>query len=112
MKEMHNGIVVTGLIVDENILFTLTEVRQRFSIDDAIMDAMLEHGLIEPKKNPAAAEMCVDQQTLQRIQTALHLYHDLGVNIAGVALVLDVLNELATVRSELHILQRHLTTHR
>jgi chaperone modulatory protein CbpM len=101
MNKMHEEIILTGYLVEDTV-FTLTEIRQRFSIDDNIMHDMLEHGLIEPKKIPTVKEICLDQQALQRIQTALHLYHDLGVNIAGAALVLD----------ELDILQHHLKTHR
>jgi chaperone modulatory protein CbpM len=110
MTKMQNEIILTSLVVDDDITFTLTEIRQRFSIDDKIIDDMLEHGLIETQKISAATEMHVDQQALQRIQRALHLYHDLGVNIAGAALVLDVLDELAAVRSELSILQHHLSS--
>jgi chaperone modulatory protein CbpM len=110
MTKMHNEIILTSFVVDDDVTFTLTEVRRRFSIDNKIIDDMLEHGLIESETTSPTTELCVNQQALQRIQRALHLYHDLGVNIAGAALVLDVLDELETVRSELRILQHHLSS--
>ena len=108
MKKTQDEIIVTGYVVDEKTIFTLTEIRQHFELDDDILDAMIEHGLIEVKAAPHESEIDMDSKTLQRIQTAVHLYHDLGVNIAGAALVLDVMDELSMARRELDILQRHL----
>jgi chaperone modulatory protein CbpM len=110
MTKMYDEIILTSFVVNDDVTFTLTEIRQRFSIDDKIIDDMLEHGLIEAQTVSAPNEMRLDQQALQRIQRALHLYHDLGVNIAGAALVLDVLDELATVRCELSILRHHVSS--
>jgi chaperone modulatory protein CbpM len=110
MTKIHDEIILTSLVVEDDVTFTLTEIRQRFSIDANIIDDMLEHGLIDAQNISAVSEMRVDQQALQRIQRALHLYHDLGVNIAGAALVLDVLDELATVRCELSILRHHVSS--
>ncbi|VVC75310.1 Chaperone modulatory protein CbpM [Aquicella siphonis] len=43
---------------------------------------------------------------LQRVKTALRLQHDLEVNMAGVALVLDLLDEMESLRARAEFLER------
>jgi chaperone modulatory protein CbpM len=90
--------------MDENIVFTLAEVRERLSLDDEMIAALREQGLLASEN---AADP-VNHKEFQRVQTAICLYHDLGVNMAGAALALDMLERLAVVERELAILRRHL----
>jgi chaperone modulatory protein CbpM len=43
---------------------------------------------------------------LQRAKTAVHLQRDLDVNLAGVALVLDLLEEMEELRERVKLLDR------
>lgn len=45
---------------------------------------------------------------LQRMQTALRLQRDLEVNAAGIAVILDLLEELKSLRSHALLLEKHL----
>lgn len=49
-----------------------------------------------------------DLEQLDRIKTALRLQRDLEVNLAGAALILDLLDELHDLRTRAEILERHL----
>jgi len=39
-----------------------------------------------------------------RVRSALRLQHDLGVNLAGIALALDLMEELENLRAQLKIM--------
>ncbi len=48
----------------------------------------------------------VFQETcLVRVRSALRLHRDLGVNLAGIALALDLMEELENLRSQLKIMR-------
>ncbi len=48
-----------------------------------------------------------DLMQLQRVKTALRLQHDLEVNLAGAALVLDLLDEMEQLRAHAELLEKH-----
>lgn len=49
-----------------------------------------------------------DAVQLYRIKTALRLHQDLEVNTAGIAVVLDLLEELEELRAHAAMLEKHL----
>jgi chaperone modulatory protein CbpM len=106
MDKMKKEIVLTGIIVDDDSTVTLTKLRQRFGIDDEILQDMIEYGLIETFKNTSNTEEYINIHSLNRIQSALHLYEDLEINMAGAAVVLDLLEQLNAREQELVILRK------
>src|SRR5262245_44213926 len=46
-------------------------------------------------------------QELKRIKTALRLQRDLEVNLAGVAVVLDLLDQLEDLRAQMELMKKH-----
>ena len=64
---------------------------------------MVEYGLLEPiGKSPEKWKFKAD--ALRRSKAALRLQHDSGVNLAGAALVLDLLDELEELRTKIALL--------
>src|SRR3954471_21888525 len=63
---------------------------------------LVEHGVarpIAPARDPAA--WAFDQVALARVRRALRLQRDLGVNAAGAALALELLDEIERLRAAL-----------
>lgn len=54
-------------------------------------------------------EWVFDQKQLQRAKTALRLQRDLEINLAGVALVLDLLEDREELRAKLALFEKHYT---
>ena len=52
-------------------------------------------------------QMTLDQKSLQRLETAFRLHRDLNINLPGVALALDLLEEMEQMKEELEILRKH-----
>jgi chaperone modulatory protein CbpM len=63
---------------------------------------LIEHGVarpVAPADEPAA--WAFDQPALARVRRALRLQRDLGVNAAGAALALELLDEIERLRAAL-----------
>ncbi len=102
----HVTEIVTGIIVDETTTFTLQEVCYTCDINVEIITEMVEHGLIEPQKADTS-DWQFDPHALRRLKIALRLQKDLGINLPGAALALDLLNELQELRDKLAILENN-----
>ena len=71
-----------------------------------IIDSLIEYEIIHPEgKRPAEWEF--DMTQLQRVKTAMRLRRDLEVNFAGIALVLDLLDQMEEMRTQIELLERH-----
>lgn len=104
---MNKKTVVTGVLVDENSKISFVEVCQQFDISEEMVQELIEHGFFEeyPLQKKQAL---IDEKTKDRMQSAQRLERDLGINIPGVVLVLELMDELEQIRKELHILRRHV----
>ena len=108
MDKPHKEVVITGIVLDDNTTITFTEIRDRYNIRDEMLREMIEHGLVEPLSTAASDNSIFHLSALHRIESALHLHNDLGVNVAGAVLALDLLQQLDELQAELVILQKQL----
>ncbi len=98
-------IILNGILLDEETELSLNELCSACSSSADLIIELVEEGVLEPVE----AKMYRLQQTqwrfsvnnLQRARTAISLQRDLGVNIAGVALALDLLEEVEKLESRL-----------
>lgn len=68
---------------------------------------LVEYGTLEPA-GYSIDSWCFYPEDLRILRVAMHLYHDLEINHAGIALIMDMMQELAELRSQLDILQRQM----
>lgn len=116
---------VQGPVVEEQIEFTLVELSRACGADEEQITALIVEGVIEPigahdaagaagrgaGANPVAPEAARAQwrfsgSALRRVRRAMSLSRDLEVNPPGVALALDLLDEIDALRATLHRLGR------
>lgn len=71
--------------------------------------SLIEYEIIHPRGN-TPAEWTFDLAELKRIKTALRLQHDLEVNLQGVAVVLQLLDEMDDLRIKLELLEKHFSS--
>ena len=93
---------LSGLILDEDCLFSLDEMSNACSVRTEYIIELVDEGIVEP------AELHCEQQqwsftgkNLLRARKARRLQHDLDINLAGAALVLDMLEEIEQLRERL-----------
>ena len=104
---MDNQLILSGVLMDETTKISFVEVCQKCHISEDVLLDMIEHGLFHHDAQHLK-NIQIDQKTLVRIQSACRLQHDLGINLPGVVLVLELLDELAQIQDEFDILQHHI----
>ncbi|WP_346838368.1 chaperone modulator CbpM [Microbulbifer sp. SAOS-129_SWC] len=92
-------------LLDEESELTLGELCRACGIPADRILALVEEGIIEPRGTVQArwrfSGICV-----RRVRRVYHLQRDLGVNLAGAALAIQLLEELEQLRAHLARLER------
>ncbi len=94
---MNDDKVLTGIVLDTEIRFTLVEVCQACAVEIDFIVELVEEGVLEPV-GIERSEWRFAGTDLQRATLALRLQRDLGLNLAGVALSLQLLEEISELR--------------
>ncbi|MGH8167177.1 MAG: chaperone modulator CbpM [Woeseiaceae bacterium] len=87
-----------GIVLDEQVMFTLGEMSQACGVRTELVVEMVEEGVIEPAARQET-EWRFYGASLVRAQRALRLVRDLDVNWPGAALALDLLDELERLQN-------------
>lgn len=95
-----------GMLIDETTTYSFVEVCHRYSIPEKLLMEMVEQGLF-PNQPTDPKKIEIDQKALRRIESAFRLHRDLGINLPGVALALELLEKIEKMQSELDILRKH-----
>jgi chaperone modulatory protein CbpM len=89
-----------GVVVEEEIRFTLADLCRACRADTAQLIALVEEGVLEPA-GTRPEDWQFSGPSLRRARTALRLARDLQLSIGGTALVLELLDEIESLRSRL-----------
>lgn len=89
-----------GSIVEEEIHLTLVELCHACNASEEHVIAWVFEGVLEPI-GEAPSDWRFTGQSLRRARLALFLTRDLEVNPPGVALALDLLDEIAVLEARL-----------
>ena len=96
--------LLSGEILEEQIELSLVELCRACRLSAEQVFELVEEGIVEPRgRQPASWRFA--GVSIQRVRRAQRLQQDLGVNTAGVALVLDLLDELEAMRLRLRRLE-------
>jgi len=91
---------VHAVIVEETLRFTLDELGHACHAEHAQLVALVEEGVLEPSgRGPEDWQFA--GPSLARARLALRLSRDLELSVAGTALVMDLLDEIESLRSRL-----------
>ncbi len=89
--------VISGVLLDEDLELNLRELCTVCGVHAEVIIEMVSEGIAVPRGS-APLEWRFSGPMVQRVQTAIRLQRDLGVNLAGAALALDLLEELQELR--------------
>jgi chaperone modulatory protein CbpM len=95
-----NPAATPGVVVEEEVRFTLVELCRACRCDSDALLSLIHEGVLTPLGSDST-QWHFEGSALQRARTALRLTRDLELNAAGAALVLDLLDEIETLRSRL-----------
>ena len=92
--------LLSGEVLEEDAELTLVELCRVVRLPAERVTELVEEGIVEPLgRDPARWRF--GGASVHRVRCALRLERDLGVNFAGAAVVLDLLDELLSLRARL-----------
>jgi chaperone modulatory protein CbpM len=91
---------IEGRVVEEQVHLTLVELCQACSAEKEHVVTWVFEGVLEPA-GESPQDWRFSGESLRRARLALRLSEDLEINPSGVALALDLLDEIARLRARL-----------
>ena len=88
------------VILDDAEEITLADLSRACRVHAEWVIELIEEGVIEPR-GPGRPQWRFAATTVVRVEKARRLQNDLGVNLAGVALALQLLDRIDTLESRL-----------
>jgi chaperone modulatory protein CbpM len=96
----HDTNALSGHIFDETAEITIVELCEVCSIEINLIDELIDEGILEPTGG-IREKRRFPYSSVRRTRTVVHLRRDLGLNLAGAALALDLLDRIESLRSQL-----------
>ena len=91
---------IEGSLVEEEVHMSIVEISQATRAPEDLIMSWVTEGVLSPSGS-SPEDWRFSGDSLQRAKTAAHLAHDLELNTPGVALALDLLDEITRLRSQL-----------
>ena len=107
MGENGNTGFADGMLLDERVCLTMVELCQATGLHAEAVLSIVAEGVIEPL-GQTPRDWRFTAESLARLKTVMRLQRDLDVNLAGAALVLDLLDEVDSLRDQLDALRHQL----
>ena len=91
---------LAGILIDEQTELSLNDLCKACSSSAEWIIELVEEGALEPA-GFVQTQWRFSGNSLQRARTAMRLQRDLGINLSGIALALDLLDTIDTLESRL-----------
>ena len=101
---MATQTILTGIVVEDTTEFTLGELSRACGMPAEWILALVEEGVIEPEGTDQN-QWHFRGHCLRRVRIVQRLQSDLGINLAGAALALELLEEMETLRQRIALLE-------
>jgi chaperone modulatory protein CbpM len=88
---------------------SLSELCANFDISPEFIRELIAFEIIQTAQE-AAEQRLFNMLELQRIKRAIRLQRDLEVNFAGIAVILDLLDELEELRRKSQLFEKHFSS--
>jgi DNA-binding transcriptional MerR regulator len=91
----------------EDDQLTLERVAEYAGLHPELIKRFLDYGLIEPRDQTSEV-MLFDAVTVLRVRMIQRVRRDMGVNLAGVGVILDLVDRLRAIQLENELLRSRL----
>jgi chaperone modulatory protein CbpM len=92
--EKKTGTVLVGEVLGESDLVSITDLCRSCTVETKTITTLVAEGILEPVGTDVE-HWQFSVTSLRKVKTVIHLQRDLGVNLAGAALALDLLDRIA-----------------
>jgi chaperone modulatory protein CbpM len=100
MPKSDERAALTGELLAEDHELTLGELCHACSVQAQTIEALVEHGILEPSKRQGT-QWRFRVGSIRRTRIALRLQQDLDVNLPGAALALELLERIDELETRL-----------
>src|SRR5205807_9217298 len=80
--------------------YTISAVADQYEIHPQTLRLYEREGLLKPSRSDGNTRLYTDDD-LERLEVILHLTRDLGVNLAGVEIILNMREKMAEMQSQM-----------
>lgn len=92
------GDVLTGKVLEAHDLVSMGDLCRSCTVEVETVTLLVEEGIIDPVGSKVE-HWRFTVTSLRRVKTAMHLQRDLGVNLAGAALALELMDRISVLES-------------
>jgi len=89
---------IEGSVVENEVHMTIVELSHASRTPEELIMSWVTEGVLSPT-GASPEDWRFGGDSLKRAKTAAHLTHDLELNVPGVALALDLLEEITQLRA-------------
>jgi hypothetical protein len=86
--------------------FTRREIAQLLEIDEGFVTSLERESIIHVDNEDVAGGETFSALMVERVRVAHSLVHELEINLAGVAVIVRMREELGTLRAQVHTIER------
>ncbi len=86
--------------------FSISAVAKMFSVHQQTVRLYEKQGLITPKRSTGNTRL-FSEEDIDRLEEVIYLTHELGINLAGVEMILKLKNQIKTMQKEMNKLFEH-----
>ena len=97
--------VLQGVVLDDTVQVTIADLVLSCGVDIELIAQMVEYGILEASGDAPEAWR-FHPGSLRRASVVVRLERDLGVNLAGAALALELLERIDQLESRLQAFER------
>ena len=94
--------ILRGQLIDEETLITLEELCRHCTVETAEIITLVDEGILDPcgacQDVGSVSQWHFHISSVRRVRTTVHLQRDLGVNLPGAALALELLDRIAELQ--------------
>jgi len=96
----HEKTVIEGQLFDDLTAISTRQLCRICSLETSMVERLIEEGIIEPTRKKDET-LYFPPSSLKRTRVVMTLRSDLGVNLAGAALALELLERIEKLQSRL-----------
>lgn len=103
---MKKDEIIIGMLIENGEPLSYVEICKQFAINKDILREMMDFGIFS-NSDTQLEDLKFTARETAKIEAAFRLRKDLGINLPGIALALELLEKIKNLDEELSILRKH-----
>lgn len=91
---------IEGQLIDDRVEFSATQLCRSCAIEKELLERLVAEGILEPSRREGS-KLYFPASCLKRARVVVRLRSDLGVNLAGAALAVELLERIDALEARL-----------